>query len=708
VTHAVPFHLRAGGVSVVLDARGSTLPRIIHWGADLGELTDEQLTALADAAIPAVVSSTYDIPTDLTLIPLPSDGWPGLPGLIGHRHGTGWSPAPRLADVRRDGDQIEITAVDDDAAIRLTIDVRLEPSGILRMRARIRNTGDPYALETLRLIVPIPTEADEILDLTGRHLRERAPQRHAFTVGAHVRESRRGRPGLDAGIVHGAGRTGFGFRSGEVWTTHLGWSGNQHAYAERLPDGRRVLGAGETLLPGEVILGPDDEYATPWLHAAYGDGLDDASARLHAYIRSRPNHPRTPRPVVLNTWEAVYFNHDLPRLIALADAAADTGVERFVLDDGWMRGRRDDTAGLGDWYVDDHRWPEGLGPLVRHVRERGMRFGLWVEPEMVNPDSDLFRTHPDWVLAARPDLPLPWRHQQVVDLTHPDAYAHVLSRLDALVTEYAIDYLKWDHNRDVNEPGHRPAGTPVAHAQTIAVYRMLDRLRVRHPGLEIESCASGGGRVDLGILDRTDGGWASDCTDPLERQAIQRWTQQLLPPELIGAHVSALRSEGTGRAQSLAFRAATALFGHFGIEWDLTTANAAERAELARWVALYKELRTTLHNGTTVRGDHPDPALWVHGVVTPDIAVYAIVAMATPLTTPPGRIRLPGLDDEATYALTPLPPGDRPDGINLVPPPWLSRPGTTFTGRTLARVGVQIPDLHPQQALLLRADLIAG
>ena len=314
------------------------------------------------------------------------------------------------------------------------------------------------------------------------------------------------------------------------------------------------------------MLGTGEEYATPWLYAVWSDrGLDGLSAALHAWQRARPGHPASPRPVVLNTWEAVYFDHGLERLTGLADTAAELGVERFVLDDGWFRGRRDDSAGLGDWYVDEDVWPDGLAPLIEHVRGRGMEFGLWVEPEMVNADSDLFRAHPDWVLGVPGRLPPEWRRQQVLDLANPDCFAYLLERLDALLGEYDIAFLKWDHNRDLVEAR--------VHAQTLAVYRLLDELRARHPGVEIESCASGGGRVDLGILERTDRVWASDSNDALERQAIQRWTGLLLAPELVGAHVGPPRAHTTGRTHDLSFRVATALFGHFGFEWDVSAAS---------------------------------------------------------------------------------------------------------------------------------------
>ncbi|WP_273939221.1 alpha-galactosidase [Kutzneria chonburiensis] len=203
----------------------------------------------------------------------------------------------------------------------------------------------------------------------------------------------------------------------------------------------------------------------------------------------------------------------------------------------------------------------------------------------------------------------PSRNQYVVDLTNPEAWTYLLTSIDALVAEYGIDYIKWDHNRDLHEAVDH-TGRPVVHNQTLALYRLIDELKVRHPGLEIESCASGGGRVDLGILTRTDRVWASDCNDPVERQSIQRWTGQLLPPELIGSHVGPERSHTTGRRTDDSFRLATALFGHAGIEQDLTACSPAEIDKLTAWAAMYKELRPLLHSGRVVRAELPDDGLF--------------------------------------------------------------------------------------------------
>lgn len=285
-----------------------------------------------------------------------------------------------------DGSIFRYVASDEAAELTVSGTVELLASGMLRLRHIVRNDGTtPYSLEGLETALPVSSHATELLDFTGRWARERAPQRQAFNYGSWVRENRRGRTGHDATIGLLAGTPGFSFRDGEVWALHVAWSGNHVTYAENLVDGLPVLGGGELLLPGEITLAPGQEYESPWLYAAYSSaGIDGISAAFHRQLRERSLRPR---PVVLNTWEAVYFDHDLARLTSLADTAATIGVERFVLDDGWFRHRRDDSAGLGDWYVDETVWPDGLTPLIKHVRALGMEFGLWFEPEMVNTDS---------------------------------------------------------------------------------------------------------------------------------------------------------------------------------------------------------------------------------------------------------------------------------------------------------------------------------
>jgi alpha-galactosidase len=627
---------------------------VLHWGAEV-ELSERALA-------PPVARAALDVPVRVRLLGERARGWRGREGLVGSR---------RLPAFEWDG----LTGRAGDVTVRTEIEH--SRSGVSRLRHTI-SAAEPFELHRLAIALPIPPVATEVLDLTGHWCRERSPQRRELTQGTWLREMRRGRTGFDTPLMMVAGTPGFGWRSGEVWGIHLGWSGDSAYWAERLSDGHATLAAAELLQPGEVVLG---EYTTPWLYAAYSDrGLDGLSAAFHSYLRARPSHPKPPRPVVLNTWEAVYFDHDLDRLTRLAETAAAAGIERFVLDDGWFRHRRDDTAGLGDWYVDPDVWPDGLTPLIERVRGLGMQFGLWVEPEMVNPDSDLARAHRDWIL--NPGGPT-WRGQQVLDVANPDCRAYLLERLDALLTEYEIGYLKWDHNRDLVD-------SPV-HAQTLAVYALLDELRERHPGVEIESCSSGGARVDLGILERTDRVWASDTNDALERQHIQRWTQLLLPPELIGSHVGPPRAHTTHRTQDLGFRVATALFGHFGFEWDIT-----EAPDLRDAVALYKCHRDLICSGELVRADHPDPSAYVHGVVGDGEAIFAFVQLTTSALETPGPVRLPGV--HGPVIVTAL---NEPSFAHKEPPPWLAE-GLTTTGEALAKVGLQMPVLHPEQALLLQ------
>ena len=404
--------------------------------------------------------------------------------------------------------------------------------------------------------------------------------------------------------------------------------------------------------------------------------------------------------MLLNTWEAVYFDHDLDRLRELVDVAAEVGIERFVLDDGWFGSRRDDTSGLGDWWVSPEVYPDGLAPLIDHVKAVGMEFGIWVEPEMVNPDSELYRAHPEWALTTDGYEPVLGRNQLVLDLANPDAFAHILGQLDALLRDHDIAYVKWDMNRD-HVQGSGATGSAGTHAQTLAVYAMLDSLRSRHPSVEFESCASGGGRIDLAILERTERVWTSDCNDALERQTIQRGASMLLPPEVMGAHIGPRRSHTTGRRHTLAFRAATALFGHLGVEWNVIRLDADDRAQLAEAIALHKRFRPLLHSGDVVRFDTEEPYL-AHGVYAADRteALVSFVQMTTgpSLTTPP--LRLPGLDPDRRYRIEHVAlPGER-WGLAATQPAWLAD-GVELTGRQLAAHGIRPPVLHPESAVLL-------
>jgi alpha-galactosidase len=715
--------LTASGVTVLIDATQGRLPAITHWGGELPGLDAEQAATLT-AATGAVVGSNNLQPVPrVAVLPEHHTGWTGRPGLRGSFGGSGWSPKFRTTAVRLAGagtsgfvssgpGSVEVLAADDTGRLELRIVLELLPTGLLRGRAAIKNLDpDVYAVDDLVLSLPIPAAAAEILDFAGRHNLERVPQRVAFPLGTHLRENRKGRTGADSAYLLHAGTPGFGFADGEIWAVHTAWSGNHTHYAERVFTGERVLGGGELLLPGEIRLATGQAYESPWVYGGYGMGLDAVARRFHAHLRARDPHVGANRPVTLNVWEAVYFQHDVDRLTDLAERAAAAGVERYVLDDGWFGGRRDEHAGLGDWVVAPDVWPRGLHPLVDQVRGLGMQFGLWFEPEMVSPDSDVARAHPEWIMAARAEWPVESRHQQVLNLGIPEAYEHVKGQILAMLKEYDIGYLKWDHNRDLIEAGTQTDhGRPGVHAQTQAVYRLLDEIREAHPGLEIESCSSGGSRVDLEILERTDRIWVSDNNDPHDRQHMLRWTTQLIPPEFMGSHIASGRSHTTGRRHDLSFRAATAIFGHLGIEWDLAQATPDELAELAEWVAFYRVQRGLLLAGDLVRMDGYGDRLLVHGVVAPDRsrALIATVSMDSFAPDPAGRLRFRGLDPERTYRIRPVVIGAPPAGLR--PPAWWGpdRAGGLVSGAALEHMGVAFPIVYPDQAVLYRADATEG
>ena len=709
-----------GGTGLILFPRTESLPAAWVGAVPATGFEPGDVAALLAAARPC------------PLLPQHGEGWFGRPGLSGHRlgHGEGgpeaggdWSPFFRPAQCEHDGRRARVEAADKAAGLGLVTEIEAVPGGAIRARHTLTNQGrQPYIVDSLEVVFPLPGRVGEVLDFTGRQTAERIPQRHQIGDGLWLREGRRGHTGHDSATMLVAGVPGFTFGRGEAYGLHVAWSGNTVHRLERVPSGlgmtgddaepregltsgATTIGGGELLLPGEIILAEGESYSTPWVYlAAARSGLDDLSAQFHGYLRSLPAHPRSPRPVNLNVWEAVYFRHDLGKLTALADAAAGLGVERFVLDDGWFAGRRSDQAGLGDWWVDEDVWPGGLHRLAEYVRGRGMQFGLWIEPEMVNPDSDLYRAHPDWILATGQRVPPLQRHQLVLDLTRPEVAGYLLERISGLLSEYEISCVKWDCNRDIVDAGSGArAGAPAAHGQALAVYALLDELRARHPDVEWESCAAGGGRIDLGMLERVQRVWTSDMTDALARQSIQRWTGQLVPPEYLGAHVSAPFSHQTGRYMPMSLRGATALFGHLGIEADITLLDDEDIAELAGWIQLYKRHRALIHSGRVVRIDTPDDTAWMYGVVAADqsAALLSYAQLDEPRNDQPAALRVPGLDPRRRYQVSDVTPGlRRPRRSGL----WEARiPGVQVSGAALAEIGLAIA---PQRALTAAVVLV--
>ncbi len=693
------------GVSLLLHVNGPGLPCVEYWGAALDGAAgafDRAGAALDRQTLPA----TLDAAWRTSLLPAEGDGWAGRPGLQVHRDGRLLNPRWTVASLGRDSASLDVTADDVDGGLTLVSRVEIAEAGVVWVSHRLRNTGPgPLGVDWVEATLPVPRSGTHLTTLDGRWSREKRPVTTRMPAGSTVRQSRRGRPGHDSPIFAVLSEGEPRWHEGRVWAAHVAWSADVTYRTDRLTEAVPQVGGGEMLRPGEIVLAPGEEYAAPSVAFVYSDsGLDGVADRIHRWLRARPGHPSGPRPFTLNTWEAVYFDQDPAQLRELAERAAAVGVERFVLDDGWFLGRRDDTTSLGDWTVDPAVWPEGLRPLADHVHGLGMEFGLWFEPEMISLDSELARAHPDWFLHdprhLAHDAGLSWRTQFVLDLANEDAYAHILEPISAVVADVGVDYIKWDHNRDLVEPMHD--GRPGTHPHTLAVYRMVDELKRRHPGLEIESCSSGGARTDLGIMAHCDRVWASDSNDPVERQDIQRWTGLLLPPELVGAHVGPTESHSSGRLTSLGLRVATSLMGSSGLEWNILQCSPSELAGITAFAALYKELRPLIH---TARVTHPpltDPAWRVTGFIAQDRS-EAVVVLATVAGLEDARaerLRIPGLDPSRTYRVrvrTEI--GEAKYG--WVVPPWLSAGEVSLPGSLLVEVGLQLPTLWPMQALLL-------
>jgi alpha-galactosidase len=583
------------------------------------------------------------------------------------------------------------TSTDSAAELGLRCQFELRDSGVLAINASVTNHGDSrYLLDTLSITLPIPSRAKELVTLTGSWAREFAIHRQGFLHGAWTSENRTGRTSHEHPPVVWAVETDANEWHGEVWGAHLAWSGNHVLLAEVLADSRKYLQLGELLMAGEVCLEPGGSYSTPEVLATYSqNGLTPASLNFHRNVRA--NLPKqsnsASRKVLLNTWEAVYFDHDEEKLKNLADIAASVGVERYVLDDGWFAGRRNDKTSLGDWWVSPEIYPNGLAPLISHVRKLGMDFGIWVEPEMISEDSELFRMHPDWALVSPDYEPVRSRNQLVLNLVHAPAYEFVFSKLDKLLSENEISFIKWDMNRP-HVQATLKSGAAGTREQTLAFYKLVDQLREKHRHIEIESCSSGGGRIDHEILRRTDRVWTSDCIDPYRRQKIQRGASMFIPNEVMGAHIGAEKAHTTSRVHSLEFRATSAVFGHLGLELDLTICSQSELQLIKQAIDWHKKFRGLLHSGDAVRFDCESASQISHGVYSQD-RNEALVSLVQLIETKQGEdaefLRLPGLDSECRYSVAVL-------DSNFV----TSRDVGEYTGQQLANTGLKLSKMRPE------------
>ncbi|MEM1007937.1 MAG: alpha-galactosidase, partial [Myxococcota bacterium] len=494
-------HLYCEDSSLVLDFPWGK-PRLLYWGA---RLTDESLEeeVWRVLCVREEPPASMEEEAELLLHPEASSGFSGTPGLEVVTAEGAWGVNVGLVGVERVSGGVDCVCLDSALGLRLVHEIRLcVESGVCSFRTSLWNEGDGlvWVQRCAAATLPVPSWLCMRRAFEGWWAKEFQRQDMEVVQGSYLRENRRGRTSHDSfpGLLLG-GEPFSPFR-GEVYGFHLGWSGNHRVRHDWMVDGRAYVQMEELLLPGEVRLRSGESYTTPWMFGTYTQqGLNGIRWNFQRFVRKHLLSHRRVRPVHYNTWEAVYFMHDEQKLCALATQAAALGVERFVLDDGWFRGRDSDRSGLGDWTVDTDCYPQGLLPLIQHVQSLGMEFGLWIEPEMVNPQSTLFEAHPEWVTRLPRVHQRLARNQLVLDLCRSEVQAFLFEAIDRLLCTYPIGYLKWDMNRDINQPGSME-GRPSVHAHVRALYALLERIKRTHPEVEIESCASGGGRADFGIL----------------------------------------------------------------------------------------------------------------------------------------------------------------------------------------------------------------
>ncbi|KAB8141804.1 alpha-galactosidase [Chloroflexia bacterium SDU3-3] len=555
------------------------------------------------------------------------------------------------------GETLAIHLRDTAYPLKVSLYYRLHPgSDLIERYAVLTNEGEqPITIErALSAQWHVPWGGDYRLSyLTGRWADEFQLRREPLVRGVKLLESRRLTTSHHSNPWFALDRGAADEDTGEVWFGALAWSGNWKMLAEVTDFGSTRVSIGLNDWDFAWQLGAGASFTTPASLAGYtAHGFGAASRMFHDFVRAQVlPHGAELHKVLYNSWEATFFNVDAPSQMALAEHAAALGVELFVMDDGWFPGRSSDNAGLGDWWPDPAKFPDGLTPLIDRVKELGMEFGLWVEPEMVNPNSDLYRAHPEWVIHFPTRERTEARGQLILNLALAEVQDHLIGLLDTLLSENDIRFIKWDMNRNVSEPGW-PAYEGeqrelwVRYVQ--GLYHVWGTLRARHPHVVWQSCSGGGGRADLAILRLADQIWVSDNTAAAPRLPIQEGFSQLFPAITMEAWVT---DADRGRLP-LEFRFHVSMCGSLGVGGHLLHWDDAERAEATRLIAAYKQVRHVIQLGDMyrLRSPHAEPFSAVQ-YVSKDRAEGVLFAFRThiarPAELPPLYLR--GLDPTERY-----------------------------------------------------------
>ena len=698
------YQLDSDLTSVVIDCQQG-LPSLRYFGARLAAIGENELASFDRHEAPA---SPEQEPT-IALLPDVTSGFLGNLGLAADTV-EGWQIHPRLtsAELREGG--ICLVADCSTTGLRVAYELALDhSSGVLQLQCAVANTSEaPMSLHQCAITQALPQHLERVVGFEGRWGLEFQQHSHSISTGSYLRENRNGRSSHHCPPAFMVTTDQCTESTGEVIAFHLGWSGNHQMRVEQLADGRRYAQLGERFEPLELILEPGRSYQSPSVYSVHSSqGLNTCRQRWHAFTRkafdSVAAMATRPRPVQINTWEARYFDINESNVVELIEKAAGLGIERFVLDDGWFAGRNDDRSSLGDWWVDEDKFPNGLTPLIETCHRHNMTFGLWIEPEMVSPDSELYRAHPDWVLQHKNHEPILARHQQVLDLSQADVFDYLLNAITKLLAENDIEYLKWDMNRDLHQAGTH-SGAHANHRQTQAVYRLMTEVKSAFPTVEIESCASGGGRVDSGVLNYASRFWPSDSNDALDRIGIQQGVSSLIPPETMGCHIGPEQCHLTGRRHSIAFRGGVAFWGHLGIEMDISSLSETDQISLASLIELHKRHRDLLHSGHSLRIDRGGiDSAW--GVVAADNreGLFALAKLNSDTRVFPAPYRFLGLQTDTDYQLNLIWQSDRSHHIKAHQE---MIGAATFRGDFLMEAGLTLPIMNPESILIYHLSAI--
>ncbi len=689
------YRLDGKDLTVVFATMGDTLD-LIYIGARLPD--DEDLAGLSAAGQFGLHENQPDVPPIGGLLPEAKNGYAGRPAVRVRKDGHLVGTDCQLQGVATSGDSVTAIWIDHNVHLQVSVIWKLTPDDIITCKYCFTNIGEYELLmeSASSLVLPLPARFDCVTSFPGRWAREMQETHHDLGRGAIEMRSSGGKPGFDPGnwlLFSG------GINKGVIGC-HICWNGDHLSHVEQSQDGRATLIMESILDADDSVLSGGGELQSADTLLTYASNQDELTHKFHRHVRDEilPHRAQWgPRKVHLNSWEALVFDLSEQSLMALADKAAALGVERFVLDDGWFKGRRSPHSGLGDWTVDADIFPEGLAPLIDHIKALGMDFGLWVEPEMMSPNSDLYRNHPDWCIHDNSGNRPTERHQLVLDLSRPEVMEYLASSINALLDNYDIAYIKWDHNRRLF-----PSGT----AQANGYYELLTAIANANPNVEIENCSSGGGRVDLRSLRLAHRVWPSDNNDPIERLRInQSWTK-FLPLEILGNHVGPSPNPISGRQTGMDFRAKVAMFGHMGVEAKPADMTDDEREILALHITLYKQWRDVLHSGQFWQLDHEDNNIYGQIVVDDDkaIAFSSQTSFAEHFNVSP--VRLKGLEPDAFYTVKlPKPWPAKASRYLANPDLWSGK--LVLSGRALMEQGLVLPLTHPETAWIITLEMKA-